>query len=97
MLEIASCDRQSEVYLDEDAVYRVVHIGHEDSVSQVLKAVDAIDGIVATEICHDKELLATLASKKHKLVLKHKKHQSLDFQLRQLKSLSHTHLVALYY
>ena len=73
MLEIASCDRQSEVYLDEDAVYRVVHIGHEDSVSQVLKAVDAIDGIVATEICHDKELLATLASKKHKLVLKHKK------------------------
>lgn len=79
MLEIASCDRQSAVYLDEDAVYRVVHIGHEDSVSQVLKAVDTIDGIVPTEICHDKELLATLASKKHKLVLKHKKIEYISY------------------
>jgi hypothetical protein len=73
MLKMTSCDMQSAVYLDEDAVYRVVHIGHEDSVSQVLKAVDAIDGIVATEICYDKKLIATLASKGPKLVLKHKK------------------------
>jgi SAM-dependent methyltransferase len=79
MLEIASCDRQSAVYLDEDAVYRVVHIGHENSVSQLLKAVDAIDGIVATEISTDKELLATLSPKGHKLVLKHKKIEYISY------------------
>jgi 2-polyprenyl-3-methyl-5-hydroxy-6-metoxy-1,4-benzoquinol methylase len=44
-----------------------------------LKAVDTIDGIVPTEICHDKELLATLASKKHKLVLKHKKIEYISY------------------
>lgn len=73
MLEIASCDSQSSVYLDEDAVYRVVHIGHENSVLQVLKAVDAIDGVVATEICSDEEQPVTLVSDGQALVLKHKK------------------------
>lgn len=79
MLKMASCDRQSAVFIGENAVYRMVYIGHEDSVLQVLREVDDINGIVATEICNDKELLATLPSESHKLVLKHKKIEFISY------------------
>lgn len=79
MLKIASCDSQSSVYLDHDAVYRVVHIGHEDSVSKVIKAVDAIDGIVAVEICNDKERLAILAPDGQRMLLRHNKIEYISY------------------
>lgn len=75
MLKVASCDSQGAVYVDSDAVYRLVDRSHEESVLIILKSINTadIEGVVQTEICSDGEVIDSINDAREALVLKHKK------------------------
>lgn len=73
MLKVASCDSQGSVYIGESAVYRPVVPAHASNVLEVLKAVDGIDGLIQTEVCHGASLPEELKASGTALTLKHRK------------------------
>jgi len=75
VLKLASCDSQGGVYIANDYVYRLVESSHRDSVTNVLKIINAtnIDGVVQTNICSKGEVFNSITDIRDALILKHKK------------------------
>lgn len=74
IIKVASCDSQGEVYIGEDAVYRVIPSTHAGNVIEILGIIgDGIKGIIETSVCAEGAVPTEINPQPGSVTLRHRK------------------------